>query len=341
MSHCLLLHKLDHYGIRGPTFEWILSYLTGCSQRVVCNGCVSDAVNVTSGVPQGTVLGPLLFLIYINDLPNCITSCCSLFADDCLLYKQIYNKDDQETLQWDLHNLELWANKWLMFFNINKCEVHQISLKNIIEHSYMLYDHSIRNLNEAKYLGVIIDSKLNFNKQIDSVCKKANSTLAFLKRNLYSCKCEIKSDAYQIYVRPILEYAVCSWAPHTKCNIYKLESVQRRAARFAMNDYHPTSSVTDMINKLKWNSLNHRRDTIRLQMMHKIIHRIVGLNLPDCITFNRGITRGHDYKLTMPLIRIDSYKFSFFPAIITLWNQLPNEAVSATSINVFTNLVMQ
>ena len=107
------------------------------------------------------------------------------------------------------------------------------------------------------------------------------------------------------------------------------------------SDYHPTSSVTDMINKLKWNSLNHHRDTIRLQMTYKIIHRIVDLNLPDYITFNRGITRGHDYKLTMPLIRINSYKFNFFPAIIILWNQLPNEAVSATSINVFINLVMQ
>ena len=121
---------------------------------------------------------------------------------------------------------------------------------------------------------------------------------------------------------------------------YKLESVQRRAARFAMNDYHPTSSVTDMINKLKWNSLNHRRDTIRLQMMYKIIHRIVDLNLPDYITFNRRITRRNDYKLTMPFTRIDSYKFSFFPATVTLWNQLPNEAASATLINVFTNLVM-
>ena len=107
-----------------------------------------------------------------------------------------------------------------------------------------------------------------------------------------------------------------------------------------MNDYHPTSSVTDMINKLKWNSLNYHRDTIRLQMMYKIIHRIVDLNLPDYITFNRGITRGHDYKLTMPFTRIDSYKFSFFPATVTLWNQLPNEAASATLINVFINLVM-
>ena len=108
-----------------------------------------------------------------------------------------------------------------------------------------------------------------------------------------------------------------------------------------MNDYHPTSSVTDMINKLKWNSLTHRRDNIRMQMMYKIIHQIVDLNLPNYITFNHGITRGHNYKLTVPFTRIDSYKFNFFSATITLWNKLPNEAVSATSINVLTNLITQ
>ena len=106
-----------------------------------------------------------------------------------------------------------------------------------------------------------------------------------------------------------------------------------------MKDHCPTSSVTEMINKLKWNSLNHHRDTIRLQMMFKIIHQIVDLNLLDYITFNCGITRGHDYKLTIPLIRIDPYKFSFFPAIITLWNKLPNETVTTITIDVFANLI--
>ena len=100
----------------------------------------------------------------------------------------------------------------------------------------------------------------------------------------------------------------------------KLESVQRRSARFAMKNYHPTSSVTEMINKLR---LNHHRDTIRLQMMYKIIYQIVDLKLPDYITFNHGITRGHDYKLTVPLSRIDSNKFSYFLAIITIWNNYP------------------
>ena len=92
----------------------ISSFLSGCSQRVVCNGFISAPVYVTSGVLQGTILEPLLFLAYINDLPGIISSCCSLFADDCLLYRQINNKDDQEILQNYLHNLEQWANKWLM-----------------------------------------------------------------------------------------------------------------------------------------------------------------------------------------------------------------------------------
>ena len=166
VPHHLLLHKLDHYGIRSSTFKWISSFLSGRSQRVVCNGYTSAPVNVTSGVPQGTVLGPLLFLVYINDLPDTISSCCSLFADDCLLYRQIKNKNDQEILQHDLHNLEQWAKKWMMIFNVDKCQVLQTSLRNIFTFSYTLYNHFLENVNEAKYLGIAIDSKLNFNKHI-------------------------------------------------------------------------------------------------------------------------------------------------------------------------------
>ena len=119
--------------------------------------------------PQGTVLGPLLFLMYINDLPSAISSCCSLFADDCILYRQFNNKNDQGILQHDLHSLEEWSNKWLMTFNVNKCEALQISLRNILTFSYTLYDQPLQNVNEARYLGIVIDSKLNFNKHIDSV----------------------------------------------------------------------------------------------------------------------------------------------------------------------------
>ena len=99
------------------------------------------------------------------------------------------------------------------------------------------------------------------------------------------------------------------------------------------------SSVTEMINTLRWNSLHSRRDTLRLQMMYKITHHIIDLKLPNYINYNPGITRGHDYKLTVPFTRIDPYKFSFFPATIALWNKLPTEIVNATSIDSFTYLL--
>ena len=106
-------------------------------------------MNVTSGVPQGTVLGPLLFLVYINDLPEYISSSCGLFADDCVLYRPITNQIDQESLQKDLYNLQLWANKWLMMLNVNKCEVLHILLKQIIKKLYLLYDEPLKCVNEA------------------------------------------------------------------------------------------------------------------------------------------------------------------------------------------------
>ena len=143
-----------------------------------------------------------------------------------------------------------------------------------------------------------------------------------------------------IYVHSILEYAACSWVPHTKQNIDKLESVQRRAARFVMGDYCLTSSVTEMLNTLQWNNLNHCRNALRLQMMYKITHRIVHLNLPEYITYSHGITRGHDYKLTIPPTRIDAYKHSYFPATISLWNKLSNETVNASTFQAFTNLLI-
>ena len=142
-----------------------------------------------------------------------------------------------------------------------------------------------------------------------------------------------------MYVRPILEYAICSWSPHSRRNIDKLEAVQRRAARFVLGNYHYTSSVTEMLHSLKWSSISSRVNAFKLQMMYKIIHRIVDLKLPNYITFNSSFTRGHNYKLTVPPLRIDAYKFSFFPSTITLWNRLLVSTINAATIDTFTDLI--
>ena len=272
VSHRCLKLKLEYYGIRHKTLQWISSFLDQRTQRVVCSGHTSLPIDVTSGVPQGTVLGPLLFLIYINDLPDLITSSCSLFADDCLLYREIDTPNDSQTLQSDLYKLETWANEWLMSFNINKCEVIQITLKNPIQSAYYLYGHQLKQVTEAKYLGVTLDSKLNFNKHIDAVCKKVNTMLSFIRRNLHTQLTHVKSQAYRMYIRPILEYSSTVWAPHTKRSIDKLEAVQKRAARYVMNDYSYNSSVSSMIRSLKWNSLSTRRNISRL-IFYKILHQ--------------------------------------------------------------------
>jgi hypothetical protein len=140
VSHERLAAKLHHYGVRGPTLNWIKSFLAGRTQRVIVEGVASDTAPVTSGVPQGTVLGPLLFLIYINDLPSKVNSTARLFADDCLLYRHIKTNEDTTSLQDDLNNLQDWERDWQMHFNPDKCEVIRITTKRkIIPSSYFIH----------------------------------------------------------------------------------------------------------------------------------------------------------------------------------------------------------
>ena len=201
VSHHLLHHKLHYYGIRGQTLGWIDSFLSGRTQRVVCEGSQSSECNVGSGVPQGTVLGPLLFLLYINDLPETVSSNTRLFADDALVYRTINNEEDAKKLQKDLDNLQIWEHKWKMHFNPDKCEVLRITLKkNIIEANYTIHNQQLQVVQKAKYLGVTIDKTLSFNDHVNNICKKANATRAFVHRNTKHCPWHVKTAAYNTLV---------------------------------------------------------------------------------------------------------------------------------------------
>ena len=154
----------------------------GRTQRVVLEGESSEVAAVSSGVPQGTVLGPLLFLAYINDLPDCVSSEIRLFADDCLLYRPIRSRADAIRVQDDLISLQTWEDKWLMSFNPDKCEVLRITnkRKGIIASEYSIHGSVLRTVESAKYLGVTISRNLSWKPHINSIIKKANSTLGFL-----------------------------------------------------------------------------------------------------------------------------------------------------------------
>ena len=261
VAHRRLATKLQHYRIRNKTLAWIQSFLAERYQKVVLDGKTSPSSPVTSGVPQGTVLGPLLFLIYINYLPSRVSSTLRLFADDCLLYRVISNQEDAASLQEDLDHLQEWERDWQMNFNPDKCEHIRITNKRkIIQTTYMIYSQILKETTKAKYLGVTIDKTLSWNSHIDMVTKRANQTISFLQRNLSSCPKDIKEASYKTLVRPQLEYAATVWDPSTKTGINKVEAVQRRTARFCHNDYRRTSSLTSMIQNLGWEELQHRRE---------------------------------------------------------------------------------
>ena len=179
VSHRSLIAKLSNYGVAGRNLLWIQDFLHSRSQVVVVEGEESERAPVTSGVPQGSVLGPALFLVYINDLPEKLHSTPRLFADDSLLYRVIESPADCDLLQEDLQTLEKWESEWSMEFAAEKCMVLRVTRKlkrNHILKDYKIHDHVLDSVDSAKYLGITLDSKLSFSKHIQDITKKANNT---------------------------------------------------------------------------------------------------------------------------------------------------------------------
>jgi ribonuclease P/MRP protein subunit RPP40 len=217
VPHNHLFTKLACYGIHNKTHAWISGFLKHRTQRVHVSGEKSPWCDVISGVPQGTVLGPLLFLAYINDLPDNIQSSVRLFADDCVIYREIKNDLDAQALQEDLDTLGRWEQTWLMKFNTSKCFIMKLThARSTKPHSYTLGGAILAETGSHSYLGVCINNKLSWNQHIQEITAKANRTLGFIKRNLHSCNKATKEVAYKSLVRPKLEYSSAVWDPYTK-----------------------------------------------------------------------------------------------------------------------------
>jgi hypothetical protein len=332
VSHDCLIYKLDRAGIDMQTRNWVKSFLTGRTQKVVVDGEKSEAVPVTSGVPQGSVLGPILFLIYINDMPQYTRhSQVRLFADDTIVYLSVTAVDECEKLQDDLKRLEKWEEEWLMEFHPAKCNILRITRKKSkVNFPYTLHGHVLEEVPSAKYLGVTISNDMNWQKHIDKTSAKANSKLGFLRRNIKTRDQALKEKAYQTIVRPTLEYCSTVWDPHTKTQSETIEKVQRRAARWVTGRYHNTSSVSNMLQDLGWRDLSQRRVDNRLCMLYKVTHGLVDIPIGQFLTLNRdGIHFQPIYA------RTKYYEFSFFPRTVSAWNTLHIDTLSAQTLNMF------
>ena len=208
VSYSRFLHKLYFYGERDKTSNWIRSFLENSKQEVVLDGAYSVWSDVLSRVPQGTVLGPLLFLAYINDMPESLRSLdCRLFADNSLLYCVVNKASDCKLgLQQGLTALEQWEATWQMSFNPSKCTVIRVSTsrRHKSQSTYTLHGQTLEIVDGSKYLGVTVTDNLSWSKHVSDTADKVHRSLGFLKRNIKHSSRQVKATTYTFVVRPVL-----------------------------------------------------------------------------------------------------------------------------------------
>ena len=336
VPHRRLLGKLESYGIQGDTLGWIQAFLTGRKQRVTINGHSSEWTDVKSGVPQGSVIAALLFVIYINDLPENIKSHLYLFADDCKFFRQIISSEDTSIMQKDLDMLLEWSNTWLLKFHPGKCVTLRLSRHKLDEkHTYHLGENELENVEEVKDLGIIVDNNLKFQKHISSKVNKANQSWGTIKRTFKHMNPYIFKKLFCAQVRSHLEYAVQFWSPYLRKDINKIESVQRRATKY-IPGFNNLSYQT-RLRKLDLPTLAYRRLRGSMIEVFKIFHSY-DEDVSQKLTTRDTTTRGHSYKLFPATSKkIHPRHHSFHQRVTKPWNSLPAAVVDSPNLNTFKN----
>jgi hypothetical protein len=336
VPHQRLLGKLEAYGISEQIVKWIEAFLVNRRQRVVVNGQYSEWDNILSGVPQGSVLGPVLFVIFINDLPAAVISRLLLYADDAKIYRMIKEIQDQVSLQTDLHCMSLWAEKWQQRFHPDKLKYVTLSNKRkSTERVYYVGTDKVQKSRGEKDIGVLIDDKLNFKTHIMQQVKKANSMVGAIRRSFRFLDERMFRLLYKGLVRAHIETSVIIWNPYTSEMIDAIESVQKRATR--MIPGYRDMTYEERNKSLDLPSLRYRRIRMDLLETYKILNCKYDTKCTPKLIMkeNQDRTRGNKNALVMKRARTELRRNSFTHRIVPLWNSLPEEVVTAPSIDSF------
>jgi len=336
VPHQLLIYKLDKCGIRGKVLDWISTWLTGRSQRVVINGANSGWEAVKSGVPQGSVLGPLLFTIFIEDMGVNIINRILKFADDTKTFGVSNSVQNCISLQRDLDSLVEWSENWGMTFNAQKCKVMHFGSNNL-EYDYNIKGENLHKVEVERDLGILVSNDFKVAKQVDKASSSANKILGMIKRTFVSKGREIIIPLYKSIVRPHLEYCIQAWRPHYKKDIEKLEAVQRRTTKIISG--MEGLSYEERLKKLGLPSLEYRRIRGDLIEVFKIYKGWTNLNFHDFFTPAASNLRGHKLKLFKTRFNTDVGKFTFANRVIDMWNSLPEDLLECTTLNAFKNSI--
>ena len=345
VPHKRLLHKLKNYGIPEHILNWLAAFLTDRKQRVGVNGVFSEWAEVISGIPQGSVMGPVMFVVYINDLPDCIKSCLFLFADDTKLYREIRSPIDIGNLQIDISALEDWAKLWLLLYHPDKCVYMSVCNSGTADSagSYTMSSvggdaqQPLKRVRSEKDLGVTVDSALKFDNHVAAVVSKATRIAAVIRRTFTYMDIKTFNLLFKALVRPHLEYAQAAWHPHLRKHIDALERVQRRATKQvpALKNL----SYTERLQRLKLPTLAFRRLRGDMIETYKHMHNLYDTNTCRQILHKstNHRTRGHTLKLRKEPCKRNVGLHSFSQRVVNNWNSLPEHIASAPSIHAFEN----
>ena len=341
VPHRRLIGKLASHGINNPILGWIKAFLTDRKQQVQVNGSKSEWMDVTSGIPQGSVLGPVLFVIYINDLPDCIHSETYLFADDTKIFRTITSEEDCKILQEDLKSAVLWSEKWLLRFHPDKCKSMSVGNPRGLKFQYELNiegkAHKMLSTENEKDIGVTIDPSLNFEKHINEKVNKANSIFAVIRRSYMYLDKETFKPLYIALIRSHLEYANNVWSPYKQKDIDIIENVQRRATKqvIGLRDL----SYPERLKLLNLPTLTHRRTRGDMIEVYKLLHNKYDTDVSTLLKLRsaQSSLRGHSLTLFKPRVNRNLRQNSFTIRVIDTWNSLPQQVVEAPSVNSFKN----
>jgi hypothetical protein len=346
VPHNRLISKLFSYGVNIEVINWIRSFLYDRTFSVRINGKFSSEKRVLSGIPQGSVLGPVLFIIYINDLPEDCGSLSEMFlyADDAKLYKSISGSNDVSALSSSCDSLLNWSERWLMKLNTSKCNVMSVTRKcsntNCSCDYYFNFkdgwSDKLEHIDCVKDLGVQFKSDLSFNNHIYDKINIAYKMLGLINRNFKDMDTVTFILLYKSLVRSHLEYAGVIWNPYQKTLIRDLERVQKRATKmlYGFRD----QSYVNRLKLLKLPTLRYRRLRGDMIEVFKIVNNMYDVTLYSILKVDIGSkTRGNDFKLKKELCNLDVRKYFFSCRVVNVWNSLPNSVVLANSVNSFKN----
>ena len=344
IDHEIILRKLSYFGADQATAKWFQSYLSNRTQRCNVNGNLSTASTVTCGVPQGSILGPLLFLMYINDLSNCLrVAAPRMFADDTSITLSAKTVADLKlAVTSELNNLTCWLRANKLSLNVAKTELMIIGSRQRLntqceEINISIDDRTIKRVDHIKSLGLTIDAQLSWSKHVDEISKKVSSAIGALKRVRPFIPTDVAVQIYNALILPHFDYCSPVWDGMSGCLSDKLQKLQNRAARVITQSPFDTSSNL-LLAMLRWEELSLRRKKQKALIMYKTLNELA----PDylqCLFTERHVNdynlRNLEGKLSLPKPNTNYLKRSFCYSGACLWNNLPQDLKSVCSIGQF------